>query len=105
MPARAQSHHILARLAELRPVLPRLSARDAALMQGAAGQHDLFHHSPGHHHPAHGHGHGETHFSPYGRAYEHALAMHPDGDASTGSAGFYQQVPFHSIDCEITTVG
>ncbi|KAK7042136.1 ACE1 transcriptional factor [Favolaschia claudopus] len=83
--SRAQGHHILARLAELRPVLPRLSARDAALMQGAAGQHDLFHHSAGHH------PHHNEHFSPYGRAYEHAL--HPDysSDASNNSAGFYKQ--------------
>ncbi|KAF7342194.1 ACE1 transcriptional factor [Mycena venus] len=89
LPARPPSHHILARIAELRPVLPRLSARDAALMQ--AGQHDLFHHSPGHPHH-HQSCHGE-HFSPYGRAYEHAL-MHPadySSDASTSSAGFYQQ--------------
>ncbi|KAJ7236896.1 hypothetical protein B0H12DRAFT_1238409 [Mycena haematopus] len=94
LPPRAPSHHILARLAELRPVLPRLSARDAALMQGAAGQHDLFHHSPGHgHHPHHPHcGHGE-HFSPYGRAYEHATSSYVEysSDASTSSAGFYQQ--------------
>ncbi|KAF7366276.1 ACE1 transcriptional factor [Mycena sanguinolenta] len=88
LPARAPSHHILARLAELRPVLPRLSARDAALMQGAAGQHDLFHHSPGHgHHPHPGHA---EHFSPYGRAYEHAFVDY-SSDASTSSAGFYQQ--------------
>ncbi|KAF8201908.1 hypothetical protein K438DRAFT_591645 [Mycena galopus ATCC 62051] len=94
--APSQSHHILARLAELRPVLPRLSARDAALMgmsmQGVAGQHDLFHHSPGHHGQPHQgcHSHPE-HFSPYGRAYEHALGMDYSSDASTSSAGFYQQ--------------
>ncbi|KAJ7616278.1 copper fist DNA binding domain-containing protein [Mycena polygramma] len=72
-PSRAPSHHILARIAELRPVLPRLSARDAALMQGATGQHDLFHHHP---HPLPHHGHGE-HFSPYGRAYDYALPRRP----------------------------
>jgi hypothetical protein len=68
-------------------------------MQGATGQHDLFHHSPGHHYPAHGHGHGETHFSPYGHAQEHALLMHPDSDTSTGgllSAGMYTYF-VHSI--------
>ncbi|KAF7313428.1 ACE1 transcriptional factor [Mycena chlorophos] len=42
------SHHILARIAELRPVLPP--------------QHDLFHGSTHHH---------VDHFSPYGRAYAH----------------------------------
>ncbi|KAF7301280.1 ACE1 transcriptional factor [Mycena indigotica] len=66
---RTPSHHILARIAELRPVLPRMSARDAALQAQTGGQHDLFHGS-GHHHA--------DHFSPYGRAYAH-------------EGGFYQQ--------------
>ncbi|KAF7331644.1 ACE1 transcriptional factor [Mycena kentingensis (nom. inval.)] len=80
---RAPSHHILARIAELRPVLPRMSARDAALQAQAGGQHDLFH---GNHPPGSAHHHAD-HFSPYGRAYD--LALHGNEGGSLGS--FYQQ--------------
>ncbi|KAG6909421.1 hypothetical protein DXG01_000574 [Tephrocybe rancida] len=57
--------HILARLAELRPVLPRPSIRS----RSHSGPHDPSLDS------AHGHSsvrriHETTHFSPYGRAYE-----------------------------------
>ncbi|KAJ7216311.1 hypothetical protein GGX14DRAFT_441107 [Mycena pura] len=85
--ARVQSHHILARIAELRPVLPRLSPRDAALQAQAGGQHDLFHgNGHGHHVPGAPHLHTE-HFSPYGRAYDLAL----QGHEGTSAGGFYQQ--------------
>ncbi|CAK5271082.1 unnamed protein product [Mycena citricolor] len=78
--SRSASHHILARIAELRPVLPRMSARDAALQAQGGGQHDLFH---GH---GHSHGHGE-HFSPYGRAYEHAFNS---AESSAAGSSFYR---------------
>ncbi|KAJ7628848.1 hypothetical protein FB45DRAFT_919360 [Roridomyces roridus] len=85
--SRSQSHHILARIAELRPVLPRPSARDAALSAQSGQQHDLFHHaSPVHPHSPH-HEHG---FSPYGRAYDHALHG-GESDRERERSGFYKQ--------------
>ncbi|KAJ7215190.1 hypothetical protein C8J57DRAFT_283770 [Mycena rebaudengoi] len=66
---RTPSHHILARIAELRPVLPRPCARDHALQHPPSS-------ALRHGHPPHGH--PDTHFSPYNRAYAHEL--HSAGD-------------------------
>ncbi|KAH7882907.1 hypothetical protein F5I97DRAFT_1900507 [Phlebopus sp. FC_14] len=61
------SPHVLARIAELRPVLPRPSRNHPS---------DGFHHDPSlgvpHGHGSRHHSHESMHFSPYGRAYGHA---------------------------------
>ncbi|KAH7912510.1 hypothetical protein BJ138DRAFT_784572 [Hygrophoropsis aurantiaca] len=60
------SSHVLARIAELRPVLPRPSRRDANAVE------PLHNPSAGlpHGHGARHHTHDHTLYSPYGRAYE-----------------------------------
>ncbi|KAH7925334.1 copper-fist-domain-containing protein, partial [Leucogyrophana mollusca] len=76
------SSHVLARIAELRPVLPRPSHRDATFPDGPL--HDPSSGLP-HGHGTRHHTHDHTYYSPYGRAYEqiHATDQLYDNRTST----------------------
>ena len=62
-PSSPLSSHVLARIAELRPVLPRPSRHDGPLHDPSS---NILHNHSGRHHT-----HENMYFSPYSRAYEH----------------------------------
>ncbi|KAM6501079.1 hypothetical protein JOM56_004093 [Amanita muscaria] len=67
-PVRLSMSHILARVKELRPVLPRPASSNSS---GSGPIHDLSSGVP-HSHPTRYHVHDNVMFSPYGRAHERA---------------------------------